>query len=471
MATVWAALDWFFQYGIPALCTLVVTAHMAWRLYRDVNPPPPPVPAAAAAAANEANANPDAPPADANNNNNNNNNTRRIRIRLSAVLVLGAVLVLMVLMILSPRHAPRMGAADDNSGDLSRILYEDGTPYILMPITGTKAAATLPIVGCTHHDWAAVVMDRLLGPPVLAIGGGHGRALANARDPFNLAPPPVETDEERDHKALQRARQRALSRCIVLPPAAGTTVDSGDESAFIARATHAATDAVPSAGDRLAVQHVLVAKNATRYYRVWLASARGDTAVAPVVVSEDALLQWARAWHRRFLDMAERNEHVYPCLCAAHFGLVGSGVHFYYDTRARQWRLLLRVAILRSVSLVGQSQDMVLSGINYTQYLTRFPRDADAPFGVSTLEHPDMVAWAYMDPARLTEERVRETEPTWLHKTPATAAEDEESEPYMAVLSLGDLWPVPDYVRLSGHENACLQHCHALDKKTRGGSE
>lgn len=42
MATVWAALDWFFQYGIPALCTLVVTAHMAWRLYRDVNPPPPP---------------------------------------------------------------------------------------------------------------------------------------------------------------------------------------------------------------------------------------------------------------------------------------------------------------------------------------------------------------------------------------------------------------------------------------------
>ena len=288
-------------------------------------------------------------------------------------------------------------------------------------------------------------------------------------------------------RALAEARRRAAGLCLLRPDRAVHAFDDADGTyvALSALPHPASVPRVPALPGG-SVTAVLLARNGTRYLRVNMVRRAADVSgrpggsylLEPVVLREAALHEAAARWLRRLRAAAKggARDRDYPCLCAAHLGLVQSGLALLHDADARRWRVLLNVRVVTNVTL---SRDW--SGgscFEYPEYAgLHFPMDVDARLGVADVEHAELSDVAYVELSALldapdAERRVAQAgHPQWLATAAAPEDDDDGQRPelpsrqgdFLAIVPLARLAPIEQSLRLEGLAQSCVQHCLATE--------
>jgi hypothetical protein len=230
------------------------------------------------------------------------------------------------------------------------------------------------------------------------------------------------------------------------------------------------------------VTEVLVQPDRTRAFRVlMLLPAPAGTGhpfyLRPVLVREAELLGAADAWYKRLAARSIGDTRPpYPCLCAAHFGIIGSGLVLLHDAAAAlagtgsgktPWRLLTGARVVHEV----ERTEGGTSHFRWPDYSLRFPVDVDPRYNVSVVEHAGLVDVGFVEPARVLESQWETLEPAWLHPLPAApvniheaGAESTPQPQFAAVFALKALAPFGHGQRFADTDNVCLQHCLAVER-------
>jgi hypothetical protein len=282
-------------------------------------------------------------------------------------------------------------------------------------------------------------------------------------------------------------RQRAARRCLLRPATTVSTIDDSDGTyaALLRQPVVGEPGLAPVPVDALTpVRDVLLAHNRTRYVRVHMVRPTGTVggtvryAILPVVLREAALVEAAVRWLRRW-RRASKTEDVYPCLCAAHFGLVQSGAALLYDMSWRAhdpaaaprlpWRVLWHVRVVNNITLTANFGG---SWFEYPEYTLHFPMDVDDRYNVTDVEHAEITDVQYTELAQALDcgttcdrRVVQAGEPYWLATDTGAPPEPASLHgDYVAVLPLSKVAPLPHGQRFEGRAHSCLQHCLAMDQ-------
>jgi hypothetical protein len=294
----------------------------------------------------------------------------------------------------------------------------------------------------------------------------------------------------REQRELAAMRKRAAQLCLLREPSLAPALGdpAGVYRAHLARPAFGDWTRVANVPPALAGTHtvrdVLMSRNGTRFYRV-LMTVPDDPAwtetghkpappyhVAPVIVPETLLMAAVAEWARHLADHAIGDASTpYPCLCAAHLGLVGSGLFFWRDP-GQVWHLLVDAQIQHQVIL--DPDHLPTSRFLWPKYTLRFPIDVDPRFNVSDVTHANMVDVAYIDPAAITRAAIVAVDPTWLTaEVPAADAPpvvgekaDDENTGFASVMALRALQPFGHGQRFMDNDNICFQHCWAIEQRS-----
>lgn len=330
-------------------------------------------------------------------------------------------------------------------------------PYYLRPFFLDTNKNQIPIVDCAFHMYSEHIQNAELGEMpeqkhVLApadIDAGIGAELKQQQ---------IRQQTERMDLLLRR--RKALQRC-------GLNVASLHETASAAPSFEAHetrppfwnTGAAVLAGDTRA-SSVIVARNGSRYFSVAaVRQVAGSSSyrLVPALVSERDLLLAADRWFRRLTELSGASASHAHCLCVAHFGIVNSGLHFSYDTKASRWRMRVGLEITFNESFVEDTTTMM-----WLNRQLMFPAGADGHYHVENLTYSSKVMVRYYDTTSFSDDAflraAREIESTW-----ASDGVSESTSPFAIVVPFRALAPVHRRVEVT-EENACMQHCLAVDR-------
>lgn len=312
-------------------------------------------------------------------------------------------------------------------------------------VYGEGAAMRAPVLDCAHYPLAVAVAAAVL-PSVETL------VRTTARDPSVL------NKQLEQRHAIEAVRALAAERCLVdggqLWAPAHAEVTAVLERAGAAAWLRASRLESVSAVSDARVHDVLVARDGTRFMRVWALVAPNGTTPASsssprverraVVLAEGALLAATRRWHATILERAKTHTDHYPCLCVAHFGIVGSGLHLHYEDAGGgggsggvagggggsgsggsndllgsggggSWHLWSEARLVHENVLSGYAY----TNISYLDFLSHFPGNVHALLNMSGVEHYTLNTVEYVELAALLDgvggdTRVDAFAPFWL---------------------------------------------------------
>lgn len=359
---------------------------------------------------------------------------------------------------------------DDGDGDVGAALASLGTahvlhigklpvPYYLRSFLVDAQGKLIPIVDCAYYPLSRQVQQTVLGelPPA---------RRERVRDTDHGISGDLERIQEERHRLRddqQLRRQRALQRCGLNAVQLFTTATAAPSfEAHTTRPPFWETTRAPLTGPSLRAAGVIVARNGTRYFSVSAVRQLPGSAsykLVPSLVAEDDLARVADLWFRRLEELSGPSVSHYPCLCVAHLGIVDSGLHVWFDRHAQRWRVLANFAIVSNNSFHNTE-----STVEWKARVMSFPALVDARYEVDRLTYSSKITVRYLDSSSFTDDAflnaAHEIESSW-----TVDGLRESQSPFALVVPFNALTPVHRLID-DENENACIQHCVALDRKS-----
>jgi hypothetical protein len=320
------------------------------------------------------------------------------------------------------------------------------------------AAGIAPVIECIHYDQVALLHEAILGPiPDLT--------------PEARIEPSVARQEE-----LERARQRDLraqaARRCVMDEQQVTAVELLIDSRWSGK---------PQKG-HLPAPAILVMRDGTRYFRALAVQANGT--LAPRLVNEQDVLVAAVEWVQ-LLREKETQRHLKalydPCLCLAHYGLLQTGVHLYFDRKTPSpagaaWRVWYQPRAVRWLPPVPPERDYVpdvAANFSVTDIMwLPYALVARVLGDPHVVEHWEFPVVAHVDLGRTWDTPGGDVyldaiEPQWLLAA-ASGAEGDDA-PVSPLAAVVDVRKQPSgEMALSSYEAGCLAHCAAMERAMLG---
>lgn len=299
----------------------------------------------------------------------------------------------------------------------------------------------------------------------------------------NMLDPSLQKEKAENRRREERLRAKARSRCVLNPEAELITLNSDHMNHLSGPNQPSLIDVVrenalgPDAlALRQSVDHVLVARDGSRFYRVAIVvkntTAKKGVSLEHRLVEERDLLVAPRTWYRKFCDIKAFS--VYPCVCPSHFGIINSGFYFQQDTSIggvgsdddcdRPWRLWTQARVIRAVSGTKYRS----TSMNYLPYPTDFPLRVTEKLRLTAFDYPDMATVEYVDMARLFESATTDAllsivDPDWISYGSNV---NRSLSPLLSVMPIERLVG-RDGVTTSiftGDKNTCFGYCKHVDQ-------
>jgi hypothetical protein len=420
------------------------------------------------------------------------------------LFMLGAVLVLGVVLVRPDAHFFNLFSVATNtwrSHTVASVSVPVRYKWLYLG-AGASRDSLVPVVECAHWETAdTLLLDQDAGGLV---------------EPLPEVLPDDRIDPARERVVLDQrariadARATARRRCALDTPTTPTVpnavpLDLNMEHLLTrARLSDWMTDVYRGNLTRTRVEHVLVQRNGRRWYAVVAivpvatAPGQGQPKTASKVnyelrralLDETALLETANAYVETLMLKSRGGIKLdNKCLCLAHFGVFGSGLHLVYDDRAQppRWRLWAQMRYVRpsgsgagalarlddsarGVSAATAAPRLVESNMTYFEYLLQFPAEVDMRMQVINSRHYEAEYVSALDiVTRLETVGVADThldarEPGWVNdQLPPEHVPD-----LAAVIALDALFPrtspLRDMMRLLGPRDVmCWAHCRDLE--------
>ncbi len=386
------------------------------------------------------------------------------RFRRDTFVLNGAVLVfafalgywlLMGNAIVSSPHAVTLEDAIDGGGAEEQGLgpvrvFNNSVHYFLSAKFGVNMKREMvPLVSCQHYPAIDAVHAKILGARITPL------ATTAVSDPQAKAAADPMTEY-----AVDNVRERARGMCV-LEQSAVVSVDDHEQghSEHLARLLFWELQPNPQSTAWFSdapIEAAIVTEHGERYYRVMMVQ---KNVVGPMVVSEKDLLNAAHEWYFQMMTQATQERLIEddPCICAEHFGILGSGLFFTYAEATQSWRVELHTGVTRNMTQPHRG-----SHLSYSDKLP-FPYPVDKKYAVGDVPHYGRVMVTYLDPVALFET------PKGRSEVQAELNADRTN----ALLNLASLVnltrvmnnPASSAVitrELVDFENGCYHHCHAM---------
>lgn len=456
----WLIVAATLYFAVKFLEWLVVTLPRAAHWLRAVVPVPAPVPVAGDAAAADA---PPVPPAPA-------PAPPGVMHATIAVCVLALVALLFFGAsgdLADPDAAMFALGPEASITAVAGLVVPYYTPWLFADAQGKR----VPVADCAFYDHAALVQNSVLGPALsegrpsspsaaaLAASAGTEMALPDGAGDY------VRRVKNERTEAMLR-RQRAAQHCGLNAARVETLTDRVNQTTFephIVRpvfwSTPARAAAVGLTDEALRVTSVIVTRNQTYYVRVAMvrqAPGAASYRLQNVLVDVHDLVRAVEQWYARLTELLGPSADVLRCLCVAHFGIVGSGLHVYHDTATGRWSLMLDASISFNVSF----SEGEITEVYWRDRPLAFPAVVDSHYGVSRLRHHGKILVRHIGLDQFASEpflrSARELDPTFDYSR-------ESRMPLPLVVPLKALTPTTRRIDDLA-ENGCFQHCQALDR-------
>lgn len=405
----------------------------------------------------------------------------------------------------TPSHLMRRWQTLDGSSSSS----SESTRYQVFQF-GDTPVTRVPVLECTQvHTTRSVYADLLPRLPDL---------FPTFRHRHHLSMDPADAQRIADERAtVVRARKKGRRRCSLDAPTDHyLTLDA--TMAHLTGDTHPGIPAVVAstvdASAMLAqarVEDVLVGRDRALYYRVLavVPTAAGDSVLAWRLLRVGDVRRAADEWLRGLRETARTNIDMTPCLCLAHFGVIGSGLHLHYRARSDSddsgggvWMLLAMPRFTHHNSQAGMTETSIV----YLDYLSRFPHRVNAHFNLTDyFAHSSVSTIAYYDVESTMEgpagvKRMGSIEPFWIlddyvptRTRPDTRKDEDDDEdedgdedsvfgssdaplmahlqsdaPLLAVVSIESLSSnMPTQLTLKEKDTGCFSYCVLVEQKLR----
>jgi hypothetical protein len=375
------------------------------------------------------------------------------------------ILVTVLALSLVTYHLVGMTGAHEDDEDMINSLGAVHTmhvgalavPYYLRPFFLDTNKQTIPIVDCAYHGLSERVQHAILGDmPAARRALGDGDADAGIAGDLRRAQLALQSQRS---DALLR-RKKALQRCGLGAAYVHETASAAPSfEAHVTRPPFWDAQRTPLAAASTRVADVIVARNGSRYFSVAAVRQPPGSAsyrLMPALVAELDLVLAADRWFTRLTELAGPSESYAPCLCVAHFGIVNSGLHLFYDAAATRWRVRADVEIIFNQSFINAENSLF-----WRDKPLAFPAVVDSHYGVERLTYSSKVNVRYYDATSFTDDifarAAREVEGTWVADGVPSVS------PFALVVPFRALTPAHRRVEDEG-ENLCLQHCLAVDR-------
>ena len=270
-----------------------------------------------------------------------------------------------------------------------------------------KSEQMLPVIMCAYHTAVEELQQLVLPASEPVSMDTHTSELTIPSSGRHIADPAQELRQRLKQYQERDVRVRAKSMCYMppepyslLPRPLPNPVMADTFGVYLSMPS--LFELVETASielvDSAKVEHVLITRNGERYYRIVMATrnltsmastdnndhnnnnnnnnkkypyrALGGWSLTPQLVTEQELLRAVRTWWKFAQSVSSKS---IACLCAAHFGIVGSHLHFYYDSTVDDWRLMWQTEVVK----YNTNFPMFTTSVEYSDYRLHFPRDVD----------------------------------------------------------------------------------------------